>query len=224
VADGIGGGPAGERASAMAVQSLHDFVRKSVAEPDLLRAIDPGDLLRKGVLRCHEEILADVEAHPELFGMGTTMTAALLLWPRAWIVNAGDSRCYLLRESRLERLTLDHTLVQKMTDEGILTPETARQSRWRHALWNHLGKSSAPPNPEVVAAELRPGDALLLTTDGVTDPLIDEEIQALLRTPGSAKGLSGSILQAAENKGGRDDMTLVFARFARGTSTPEARG
>jgi len=214
VADGIGGGPAGDRASAMAVQSLHEFVRKTAAEPDLMRAIDPGELLRKGVLRCHEEILADVDAHSELFGMGTTLTAALVIWPRVWVINAGDSRCYRLRDSRLERLTLDHTLVQKLTDEGILTPETARRSRWRHALWNHLGKSSAPPTPELVTADLRHGDALLLTTDGITDPLFDNEIEELVRGPGDAKVYSRAIVEAAERKGGRDDMTIVFARFA----------
>jgi protein phosphatase len=219
VADGIGGGPAGERASAMAVQGLQQFVRKSIAEPDLLRAIDPGDVLRKGVLRCHDEILADIEAHPELFGMGTTITAALVLWPRVWVANAGDSRCYLLRDGRLERLTFDHTLVQKLTDEGILTPETARRSRWRHALLNHLGKSSAPPQPELAAAELRRGDAILLTTDGVTDPLLDAELEGMLRDAGSAKGVSATIVQAAEEKGGRDDKTLVLVRFVpRGNS------
>jgi protein phosphatase len=215
VADGIGGGPAGERASSSAIQTLHDFVRRSAAEPGLLHAIEPGELLRKGVLRCHEEILADVDAHPELFGMGTTLTAALVLWPQAWIVNAGDSRCYVLRDAGLERLTFDHTLVQKLTDEGILTPETARKSRWRHALWNHLGKSSSPLDPQLATAELKLGDALLLTTDGVTDPLEDAELGALLREPGSARRLCHLLVQAAELKGGRDDMSLVFARFAR---------
>ncbi|HVE41334.1 MAG TPA: protein phosphatase 2C domain-containing protein [Planctomycetota bacterium] len=215
VADGIGGGPAGDRASSSAIQTLHQFVRRTVSEPGLLQAIDPGELLRKGVLRCHDEILADVDAHPELFGMGTTLTAALVLWPKVWIVNAGDSRCYLLRDSRLERLTFDHTLVQKLTDEGILTPETARKSRWRHALWNHLGKNSSPLDPQLATADLQLGDGLLLTTDGVTDPLLDEEIEVLLREPASARRLSRLILQAADVKGARDDMSLVFARFAR---------
>jgi serine/threonine protein phosphatase PrpC len=220
VADGIGGGPAGDRASSMAIQGLHEFVRKTTAEPDLMRTIDPGELLRKGVLRCNDLILADVEAHPELFGMGTTLTAALVLWPRVWVVNAGDSRCYRLRGSRLERLTFDHTLVQKMTDEGILTPETARRSRWRHALWNHLGKSNAPVDPQVVAKELRPDDALLLSTDGITDPLPDGEMQRLAGETGSARILSRRILEAAEERGGRDDMTLVFARFSRRGAAP----
>jgi hypothetical protein len=94
--------------------------------------------------------------------MGTTLTAALVIWPTAWVVHAGDSRCYRLRGPRLERLTLDHTMVQRMSDDGLLTPEAARRSRWRHALWKHLGKRSGPVDPEVISADLRWGDALLL--------------------------------------------------------------
>jgi len=135
-------------------------------------------------------------------------------------VNAGDSRCYRLRDSRLERLTQDHTLGQRLTEEGVLTAETARRSRWRHALWNHLGKSSSPVEPSVVSTDLRLGDALLLTTDGVTDPLSDEDLQALAVDGGSARSLSRKIVGAAEEKGGKDDRTIVFARFARGTARP----
>lgn len=215
VADGIGGGPAGDRASSLAIQTLHGFVRKTAQQPDVMKAIDPVAILRKGVLRCHEEILADVEAHPELFGMGTTLTAALVLWPTAWVVHAGDSRCYRLRDGALDLLTLDHTLVKKFTDEGILNRETAKGSRWRHALWNHLGKRSGPVDPEVVSTDLRHGDALLLTTDGVTDPLLEAELSALAAEPGSARSVSRKIVWTASDKGGRDDMTLIFARFAK---------
>jgi len=215
VADGIGGGPAGDRASSLAIQTLHEFIRRTASQPDLMKQLDPVDLLRKGVLRCHEAILADVEAHPELFGMGTTLTAALVIWPTAWVVHAGDSRCYRLRGSRLERLTLDHTMVQRMSDDGLLTPEAARRSRWRHALWNHLGKRSGPVDPEVISADLRWGDALLLTTDGITDPLPEGEMTAIASEPGGARSVSRKIVWAAGEKGGRDDMTLIFARFAK---------
>jgi PPM family protein phosphatase len=215
VADGIGGGPAGDRASSLAIQTLHESIRKTASQPEVMKTVDPVELLRGAVLRCHEAILADVEAHPELFGMGTTLTAALVLWPTAWVVHAGDSRCYRLRGPRLERLTLDHTLVQRMSDEGILSPEAARRSRWRHALWNHLGKRSGPVDPEVISADLDCGDALLLTTDGITDPLPEREMSAIAAEPGGARSVSRKIVGAAEEKGGRDDMTLIFARFAK---------
>lgn len=215
VADGIGGGPAGDRASSLAIQTMGEFVRRTVAQPEIMAKVDPADLLVKGVLRCHEEILTDVETHPNLFGMGTTITAALVLWPRVWVVHAGDSRCYLLRRNRLEPMTVDQTMVQKMTEKGILTVETARRSRWRHALWNHLGKTSGPVQPEVVSAELTLGDALLLTTDGITDPLPDHALEVMAAESGSARNLSCRIVRAAAERGGRDDMTLIFVRFAQ---------
>ena len=214
VADGIVGGPAGDRASSLAIQTMREFIGRTAAQPEVMAKIDPADLLAKGVLRCHEEILADVEANPRLFGMGTTLTAALVIWPRVWVVHAGDSRCYLLRGPRLEPLTVDQTMVQRMTEKGILTSETARRSRWRHALWNHLGKTSGPVEPEVVSAALQPGDALMLTTDGVTDPLPDGALETIAGEAGSARNLSCRIVRAAAERGGRDDMTLIFVRFA----------
>jgi protein phosphatase len=214
VADGIGGGPAGERASALAIQTLHEFVRKTVGEPEVLKAIDPGDLLVRAARRCHEEILADIEVHPKLFGMGTTLTAALVLWPHAWIVNAGDSRCYLLRDGQLTRLTRDQTMVEKLLESGVLTPETAKGSRWRHALWNHLGKRSDGVEPESGLTELRPGDALLLATDGVTDVIPDAELEPMANAADSARNLVRRMVWAADEKGGKDDRTVVLVRFS----------
>jgi|SRR6185503_8139020 len=221
VADGIGGGPAGDRASSLAIQTMREFVRRTAAQPDVMSKIGPADLLTKGVQRCHEEIIADVEAHPRLFGMGTTLTAALVIWPQVWVVHAGDSRCYRLRGSRLEPLTVDQTMVQRMTEKGILTSETARKSRWRHALWNHLGKTSGPVEPEAVTATLALGDALLLTTDGVTDPLPEGTLETMAGESGSARNLSCRIVRAATERGGRDDMTLIFVRFAPAVDAAE---
>lgn len=214
VADGIGGGPAGERASSLAVQTLHEFVRTSVGQSDVMRRIDPGDLLLRGALRCNDEILCDVDAHPDLYGMGTTLTAALVLWPKAWIVNVGDSRLYLQRDGRLTRMTRDHTMVERLLDFGVLTPQSAKSSRWRHALWNHLGKRSGPVEPEISQAELRPADALLLATDGVTDPIPEGELETFANAADSARGLSRRMVWAAEERGGKDDRTVVMARFA----------
>jgi len=213
VADGIGGGPAGDRASALAVRALREFVWRAAADPELSRALEPGDLLRKAVLHAHDEILYDVAAHPERSGMGSTLTAALVAGPCLWIAHVGDSRCYLLRGSRLGRLTLDHLVADRMVEEGVLSSDAARHSAWRRTLWNHLGKTSEPMEPEVATARLEPGDALLLTTDGITDSLGDRDLEALCLEAGSAQTLAAGILRAAKDAGGRDDMTLVLARF-----------
>jgi protein phosphatase len=212
VADGIGGGPAGDRASGLAVRALREFVWRAAADPDLARSLEPGDLLRKAVLHAHDEILYDVAAHPERNGMGSTLTAALLAGPYLWIAHVGDSRAYLLRGSRLGRLTIDHLVADRMVEEGILSSDAARHSAWRRTLWNHLGMTE-PMEPEVATARLEPGDALLLTTDGITDSLGDRDLEALCQEAGSAQSLAAEILRSAKEAGGRDDMTLVLARF-----------
>lgn len=213
VADGIGGGPAGDRASALAVRALREFVWRALADPDRKRVVDPGDLLRKAVLHCHDEILYDVAANPDRRGMGSTLTAALVVGPNLWLAHVGDSRCYLLRGSRLGRLTVDHLMADRLVEEGILSPDAARHTAWRRTLWNHLGKTSEPLQPEVVTALLEPGDAVLLTTDGITDSVGDGDLEALCADSGSAQSLATGIVRAAKEIGGRDDMTLVLARF-----------
>src|SRR5579862_5300937 len=213
VADGIGGGPAGDRASGLAVRALREFMWRTRADSDLGRFVDPGDLLRKAVLHGHDEILYDVAANPDLSGMGSTLTAALVAGPDLWLAHAGDSRCYLLRGSRLGRLTLDHIVAERLVEEGILSSDAARQSAWGRTLWNHLGKTSEPMAPEISRARLEPGDALLLTTDGITDSLGDHDLEELCLEQGSAQSMATEILRAAKETGGRDDMTLVLARF-----------
>ncbi len=133
--------------------------------------------------------------------------------PHLWIAHVGDSRCYLLRGSRLGRLTLDHLVADRLVEDGVLSPDAARHSAWRRTLWNHLGKTSEPMTPEIATARLEPGDALLLTTDGITDSLGDRDVEELCRKGGSAKSLAADLLRAAKDAGGRDDMTLVLARF-----------
>jgi protein phosphatase len=117
-------------------------------------------------------------------------------------------------------------MVQRMSDDGLLTPEAARRSRWRHALWNHLGKRSGPVDPEVISADLRWGDALLLTTDGITDPLPEGEISAIAAEPGGARSVSRKIVWAAGEKGGRGrhDPDLRPVREEDGLSATPAAG
>jgi len=117
---------------------------------------------------------------------------------------------------------VDQTLVQRMTDRGILTVESARRSRWRHALWNNLGKTSGPVEPGVVSAELSLGDALLLTTDGITDPLPSGALELIAGEPGSSRNRSCRIVRAAAERGGRDDMTLIFVRVALAAGSAES--
>jgi PPM family protein phosphatase len=207
VADGLGGAPAGDRASLIATRTLFRTLREPWT--------DPGDTLKRAVLRCQHEIDAHGERHPERAGMATTLTAALVLWPKVYIVHVGDSRCYALRPSRAERITVDHSIAQRMAGIGVISQDQVPRSRWKNVLSNVIGGKSSDVMPELFTTTLQWGDALLLATDGVTDPLNDEDLWALTRERGSAEAVCDRLIRTAGERGGKDDRTVVYARFGR---------
>ncbi|HLF94645.1 MAG TPA: protein phosphatase 2C domain-containing protein [Planctomycetota bacterium] len=219
VADGVGGAPAGERASTIVIETLRRHVKAL-----LPRLALPGSLGNEtaGILRwiateCQREVEEDLKDHPELAGMGTTLTAALVMWPRMFGVHVGHSRCYLLRRARLERLTVDHTVSQRLADLGALPPSRVRSSPWRNTLWNVIGGSTSGIVPQIFERDLQCGDTLLLTTDGVTETLSDEELRRLMAEGGTAEAMCRRLTQTAQTRGGRDDRTAVCARFGPST-------
>src|SRR5579862_7374083 len=208
VADGLGGEAAGEHASRIAADSMAHYVRLS-SNWELEK--DPEGLMESAAIQAHRDILADCSSHPGQAGMGTTLTAALVVWPFAYLIHAGDSRAYLLRNSRLTRLTVDHTVEQQLREQGLLGG--FQTSHLRHVLWNHLGGSDHFPVVESSRIRLDLGDALLLASDGLTDAMSDQDLLELATCWGSPEGISRKLVLAAQRRGGRDDTTALYARF-----------
>jgi len=216
VADGMGGHAAGQRASAVAVQTVAHYVLNTMGWFYRLQESHEADLkeeLTAALEACQKSIEAEVSAHAERQGMGTTLTMAYILWPRLYVVHAGDSRCYLLRGPRLEQVTKDQTVAQQLVEGGVLEAEHAGESRWSHVLWNCIGGGSHELSPEVYKATLLLGDTLLLCTDGLTARLQDAQIRDLLRQDRSAEETCRLLVHAANEAGGPDNVTAVVARF-----------
>jgi serine/threonine protein phosphatase PrpC len=196
VADGVGGAPAGERASLLAVRTLKAFITEESS-----RLLQTGhkdaeivETFSRGLRRCQSALAEEVSRHPEYRGMGTTLTAAVVLWPRLYVFHMGDSRAYLLRDGMLRRLTQDQTYARTLMDAGVLDAGTASRSRWKHVVWNVLGgRKGSGRDPEVHPAvhieDLRGGDLLLLCTDGLSNPLPDETLRDLLLKGGSSEDI-----------------------------------
>jgi serine/threonine protein phosphatase PrpC len=227
VADGVGGAPAGERASLLVVGTLKAFIKEESS--GLLR---PGrsdgevvETLSRGLRKCQAALAEEVRRHPEYWGMATTLTAAVVLWPRLYLCHMGDSRAYLLRDGVFRRLTRDQTFARSLADAGVLDSKSADRSKWKHVVWNVLGgrRSGRDPevHPEVHIEDLRGDDVLLLCTDGLTNPLTDETIRGLLLKGGSSEELCRSLTDSAREMRGQDDSTVVVARFADADSKPE---
>jgi protein phosphatase len=169
-----------------------------------LRRFDQID--RTLVERAHED--------PSLYGMGTTLTVACSFGADLFIFHIGDSRAYRLRQGRLEQLTRDQTLAQAMLDAGQITPAQAKVHRWRHTLTGVLGGQGLKDAPEVVIHRLEDGDQLLLCTDGLTNMLDDAAITQILASEGSVGEGCRRLLDEALQRGGRDNVTVILARYS----------
>jgi len=224
VADGLGGHAAGDRASTVAIDRLTMYMLSSM--PWLFR-LDPAmeddflSDLEAALRHCQDRIQAEAEFMPEKYGMGTTLTMAYVLWPRLFVVHVGASRCYLLRESRLEQITADHTFAQGFAEQGNVDPKLADQPRWSHTLWNVVGGMSDQLKPEAYKAELEVDDALLLCTDGLTQVVRDEEIVGLLKEEPSAEQSCHRLVEAANTAGGPDNVSVIVARFRQTEQPPD---
>jgi protein phosphatase len=168
--------------------------------------------LAESVRRAQIRLRSDVDANPAHAGMATTLTMALVAWPKLHIAHVGDSRAYLWREDRLERLTRDHTV------EAAL--EGSHPSA-RRVLWNVV-TAEVEPKPDTRAVRLEPDDLVLLCTDGLTSHLTDEAIASRLRAEVTAERVARALVDAVLARGGRDNVTVVAARVVRRHSTPSS--
>jgi protein phosphatase len=215
VADGMGGTAGGEIASGLAVETISWYVAKTM--PWFFRYQDGREKeleaeLVNAVVACQQTV-ADAASGSNFQRMGTTLTMAYVMWPRVYVVHAGDSRCYLHRDEHLTRMTTDHTIAQRALDEGILTAEEAKSSVLGNALWNCIGGGANGVTPDVYHTTLHPADELLLCTDGLTRKLTDETISHILERSSTPEVAVGALVTAANEAGGEDNITVIVARL-----------
>jgi protein phosphatase len=215
VADGLGGHSSGELAGRIAVDSLlkHLAQSRSWPAPDDCNMTPALDDLGRAVESGQAAIQSHTAQDPETAGMATTLTAACLVGRYVLLAHAGDSRCYLFRDGELRRLTVDHTVAQRLIERGELLPADAAGSRWHHVLWKVLGGADEPVDPDLSVVDVRPGDMLLLCTDGLTKHVDDVRLAEMLAEGKSTATICRRLLQAANDAGGSDNITAVVARL-----------
>ena len=215
VADGVGGGQRGEEASRLAVGVVTRYIAESVrcyyASPDedahLL------ETLQEAAHRCHEDVVRHAQEDPDRRGMATTLTLWLGLWPRGYLVQVGDSRCYLLHRGELTQVSRDQTMAQELVDLGVLARTELETSRLAHTLSSSIGgRHSAPV---VTRMEQEWGNVGLLCSDGLTRHVSDERIRERLRGMTSARQVCQALLQDALDGGGSDNVTILVGRAVR---------
>jgi PPM family protein phosphatase len=216
VADGMGGAAGGEIASSTALVTLLDLV---LTTPDwVLQTTEP--MATEVVSRIHKRffeldaaIAKRAEATPFLAGMGTTLTIAWSIGRDLFVGHVGDSRCYLFRKGSLHRLTKDQTLAQSMIDRGILKAGDNAARNFSHILTQAIGTSGESLRPEVHLSYLEDGDQILLCTDGLSDMVDDSIVAEILKQHDSSASCCDALVNAALEKGGLDNITVVLARY-----------
>jgi serine/threonine protein phosphatase PrpC len=210
VADGMGGYEGGEIASALAVEAIHELVRRTAGDADVTwpYRIDPARTVTENELIVATRLAADRIAARrigELRDMGSTVVALRLTRDDAVIAHVGDSRVYRLRDGALAQLTIDHSMVAQLEASGI-KPDPSFP--WRHVVTRALGTQTS--EPEVQRQEIAAGDVFLLCSDGLSEVLEAEQIAALLAAP--AEAACRALVDAAFAAGSRDNISVVVVR------------
>jgi protein phosphatase len=213
VADGVGGGNKGGEASRITLETVTQYVSRSMRCYYAAGSADGrgfSEALQDAAVECHADLMRRGEEHPENRGMATTLTLFLGIWPRAYLLQVGDSRCYLLRDGELSQITRDQTMAQELVDLGVLRPEDAPSTRLAHTLSSSIGGRQS--SPVVSQFDLAWGHVVLLCSDGLTNHVSDERIRHLLRSMTSARQACENLLKEALEGGGRDNITVIVAR------------
>ena len=214
VADGMGGAQAGEVASRMAVEAFERADESGAA---------PEELLRRTAQEANREIFDLAQGDSSRSGMGTTLTAALLHGDEISFGHVGDSRAYVFREGKLKQITNDHSLVEELRRQGKLTRDQAAEHPQRSVITRALGPE---PNVDVdtMTFSARPGDVFLLCSDGLTTMLEDEDVAAILARESDLHKAARRLVRAANERGGRDNITVVLFRLEPAEAESGAEG
>nr|WP_137891791.1 PP2C family serine/threonine-protein phosphatase [Ramlibacter sp. 2FC] len=214
LADGMGGHQAGEVASRMAVSLIAAELGPWLSGPGRqATAAEAMGALRDCVDRVNQAILQAAASRAEYAGMGTTVVFGAFHGSQLLLGHVGDSRAYCWRQGRLERLTTDHTLLQRQLDAGLLTPAQAARSAGRFLLTRALGVE-ARVVLALRALAVEPGDLYLLCSDGLTDMLDDERLAGLLAQGGGLQAQAQRLVDGANAEGGRDNVSVVLAQLS----------
>jgi serine/threonine protein phosphatase PrpC len=221
VADGVGGSTGGREASRLAIEAIMRYVSSTLRCYHAAGSTEEKefvDALREATLEAHASVRAEAATRPDSNRMATTLTLFIAVWPWAYVVQVGDSRCYQFDGAKLRQMTRDQTIAQDLVDQGVLPRDRVAKSPFSHVLASAIGADAALPEVSRVRMDVRK-DIFLLCSDGLTKHVKDDEIAAELMVLKSSEGSCRRLLELALERGGSDNVTVLIAR-ARTQATP----
>lgn len=217
VADGMGGHAGGGTASRLAVETLQAAIRHArESEPEAFgsdAAVEDSpvpDILREGVEEACAVIYRAAQADPDLAGMGTTVTAALVDHRTAYVAHVGDSRCYLVREGRIYQVSDDHSLVNEQLKAGAISADEARNSRFKNIITRSVGFEQEV-QVDLLGVELQGDDRVVICCDGLSNLVEDPEILRIVEESDLGEA-PARLVALANERGGDDNITVIVVR------------
>lgn len=208
VADGMGGHAGGDVASAIAVNRIREADREyeSAAEAEFA--------LQSALIAANSLLAETVFEHPELTGMGTTVSAIVRVGDQIALAHIGDSRIYLFRDGELKQVSIDHTFVQRLVDSGRITEEEAMVHPRRSVLMRVLGDVDASPEIDTWTLDTRPGDRWLICSDGLSGVVKHDDLVAALASRDAPKQVAEKLVRQSLDAGAPDNVTVVILDIA----------
>lgn len=213
VADGVGGGAAGNEAAQLAAETVTRYVSSSLRSYHAAGSSSENlllDALRKAAFEAHDAVRAESATRSDPKPMATTLTLGIAIWPWFYAVQVGDSRCYYWNGATLRQVTRDQTIAQGLADQGLLSQEHLRVSPFRHVLASAIGGGEA--TPDVTRVDISRSGAILLCTDGLTKHVSNDEIAEHVKAATSSEQVCRALLDVALERGGKDNITIVVGR------------
>ena len=207
VCDGMGGAAAGEIASSLAVDEMIRVLSNRGGDDSTPTTA----AIEEAVTSANDAIYSRAVRNPRLSGMGTTMVGLATRENQVWVMHIGDSRCYRLRNRRLEQLTDDHSLVEEQVRMGRMTHSEALRSPFRNVITRALGTQPSV-TPDIREVEADSGDLFLLCSDGLTHELSDDLIESLLSLDMGLDDLCSRLVNSAKKAGGHDNITCLLVK------------
>lgn len=213
VADGVGGAAAGSDAARLATESIARYVSSTLRSYHEIKAGNHEVLLKalkEAALQAHDAVRAEAASRPHQKRMATTLTMVFAVWPWAYAVQVGDSRCYFFQNGKLRLVTRDQTIGQQLVDEGAMAKEQLKHSPLKNVLASAIGAEEA--TPEVTPVDVtHPSSTVLLCSDGLTKHVSDEEIREHMARRVTSAQTATDLLNLALERGGTDNVTIVIA-------------
>ena len=214
LADGVGGAAAGKDAARLATEAVTRYVSSTMRSYHAAGSATEEELLislKETALEAHHAVRAEAATRSDTKGMATTLTVCVVVYPWAYVVQVGDSRCYFYGAGKLRLLTRDQTIAQSLVDQGLMPAERLSASPFRHVLSSAIGSDEALPVVTPFDISER-GALILMCSDGLNKHVSDAEIESHIRNMKSSEQIAHELLDLALERGGTDNITIIAAR------------